>query len=92
MSEIERAIEYYEQTLESIKHMMVECELKNEIVSAHKTALTVLRAELEREKNPLTCDGCKSQEGMYVDDNLCYDCRRYETLPDRYEPKGEPNV
>jgi uncharacterized glyoxalase superfamily protein PhnB len=51
MSEIERAIAYYEETLQAVKRMMVECDLKNEIVSVHETALTVLRAELDRERN-----------------------------------------
>ena len=85
MSEIERAI----KALEEEYAFALECDDTQKRSSALHTALTVLRAELEREKNPLTCDGCKDQEDMYVGDTMCYDCRRFTTLPDRYEPKGK---
>ena len=83
MSDIERAIQEFEDNA-------YHTSMKPTISEASKAvALRVLRAELSRQEDaPMTCDGCKNQEGMYVDDNLCYDCRRYTTLPDRYEPKG----
>ena len=99
MSEIERAIEYFERKIvkndracenyvapfaEEAKRQWIEIDRP-----IGELALKLLRAELEREKNPLTCDGCKDQEDMYVGDTMCYDCRRFTTLPDRYEPKGE---
>ena len=94
MSEIERAIAYWEEFEREIDEMP-----NSEILEAQRepvrTALTVLRAELEREKNPLTCDGCK-ESGLW-DDEIehgyncpCMGCER--NFPDRYEPKGEPNV
>ena len=86
MSEIERAIEHIKtqdafylgdgnMDLESIEKMR-ECILKS------------LRAELEREKNPLTCDGCN----RLVDRDssiICVGCTRNPFKPDRYEQKGE---
>ena len=82
MSEIERAIECFNNKVWSGELFESEVDMYNAVNK-------VLRAELEREKNPLTCDGCKDQEDMYVGDTMCYDCRRFTTLPDRYEPKGK---
>ena len=85
MNEIERAIEHIADNVRFLRtHPYVDDSLKH-----HELALTALKEKLEREKNPLTCEGCKNQEGMYVDDNQCYDCRRYTTLSDHYKPKGE---
>ena len=53
-----------------------------------ETILTVLRAELEREKNPLTCEGCEWQPKM-MGITRCNKCKRFPLLDDRYEPKGE---
>ena len=52
---------------------MVECELKNEIVSAHETALKLLRAQLQREEQPqpLTLDEIKERDGKPVYDAGC---------------------
>lgn len=52
-----------------------------------ETILTVLRAELDREKNPLTCDGCE-HTGQLLTRMPCEDCSRVHKK-DRYEPKGE---
>ena len=91
MSEIERAIAYWEEFEREIDEMP-----HSEILEAQRepvrTALTVLRAELEREKNPLTCDGCVHLPWKYEGSVLCQDCSRGTILPDRFEPKGEPNV
>ena len=52
-------------------------------------------AELDREKNPLTCDGC-AYESLKEWCRLCARCGK--PRPDYYvqkndsEPKGEPNV
>ncbi|NCC04790.1 MAG: hypothetical protein EOM37_12310 [Proteobacteria bacterium] len=93
MSEIERAIIEVRAAQKQERRITLAdgTQMSKERISIPTLELVekLCRAELEREKSPLTCDGCKNQEGMYVDDNLCYDCRRYETLPDRYEPKGE---
>lgn len=85
MSEIERAI----KVLEEEYAFTLECDATQKRSSAYKTALAVLRAELDREKNPLTCDGC---EHLYQKCNgsiKCENCSRGTILPDRYEPKGE---
>ena len=88
MSEIERAIAYWEEferEIDEMPHSDV-LEAQREPV---KTALTVLRAELDREKNPLTCDGCKYSVTEYDFHTVCAYCVRKENLTDRYEPKGE---
>ncbi|MPM73976.1 hypothetical protein SDC9_120961 [bioreactor metagenome] len=59
-----------------------------------KTALDLCRAELDREKNPLTCDGCRWLRIKYgTDEQLlntyCWSCSRGVIIQDRYEPKGE---
>ena len=88
MSEIERAIEMFTKLIWS--GALYESE-----VDTYNAAIKVLKLELEREKNPLTCDGCK-ESGLW-DDEIehgyncpCMGCER--NFPDRYEPKGEPNV
>lgn len=88
MSEIERAI----KVLEEEYAFALECDDTQKRSSALHAALAVLRAELEREKNPLTCDGCKRLPHKYEGSIMCQDCSRGTILPDRYEPKGEPNV
>ena len=86
MSEFERAIECFNNKVWSGELFESEVDMYNAVI-------TVLRAELARQDaKPLACDGCKDQEDMYVGDTMCYDCRRFTTLPDRYEPKGDPNV
>ena len=96
MSEIERAIAYWEEferEIDEMPHSDV-LEAQREPV---KTALTVLRAELDREKNPLTCEGCanlptKYGSGVYMN-APCRICVRGITTRDYYksavEPKGE---
>ena len=82
MSDVERAIAYWEEFEREIDEMP-----HSEILEAQRepvrTALTVLRAELEREKNPLTCDGCDRPAYW------CTGCKRRKDLPDHYQPKGE---
>ena len=91
MSEIERAIAYWEEferEIDEMPHSDV-LEAQREPV---RTALRILRAELDREKNPLTCDGC-SHDGKYLYSLMagekcpCTGCKRI--TKDRYEPKGE---
>lgn len=87
MNEIERAIEQLESLMYDAGH-------KGDIedYNALKTAIAILRAELDREKNPLTCDGC-SHDGKYLYSLMagekcpCTGCKRI--TKDRYEPKGE---
>ena len=67
MSEIERAIE----TLMYLQYRIED--LSGEELLAIGRAVTAIKEKLEREKNPLTCDGCKDQEDMYVGDTMCYD-------------------
>ena len=91
MNEIERAIGEIDTATKSDRCISLSdgTRISKEWVhvTTLETALTVLRAELARQD--VTCDGCKDQEDMYVGDTMCYDCRRFTTLPDRYEPKGE---
>ena len=93
MNEIERAIKGFENELRGMQNSeprYMAQKRQDRRTERINTALTVLRAELARQDaKPLACDGCKDQEDMYVGDTMCYDCRRFTTLPDRYEPKGE---
>ena len=90
MNEIERAI----KVLGKEYVFALECDNTQKISSALHTALTALRAELEREKNELTCDGCKREEvykELDGEDKIlitCLKCARSKKT-DRYEPKGE---
>lgn len=103
MNEIERAIEYFERKIvkndracenyvapfaEEAKRQWIEIDRP-----IGELALKLLRAELEREKNPLTCGGCVRHSEKYsVEDFMhtkCAGCSRGTILPDRYEPKGE---
>ena len=79
MSEIERAIECFNNKVWSGELFESEVDMYNAVNK-------VLRAELEREKNPLTCDGCRRDDapGFYKD---CKHCKR--NANDYYEPKGE---
>ena len=88
MSEIERAIEHI---ADNVKFLQTHHNADNSL-EAHELALTALKEKLEREKNPLTCDGCKRLPHKYEGSIMCQDCSRGTILPDRYEPKGEPNV
>ena len=90
MIEIERAIEHIADNVRFLQtHDYVDNSLQ-----AHELALTALKEKLEREKNPLTCDGCEHVfvTPLYTDD-ACKTCVRFMSYTtDRYEPKGEPNV
>jgi len=81
MSEIERAIECFKKKVWS-------GELYESEVDMYNAVIKVLRAELEREKNPLTCDGCEWKPKM-MGITRCNKCKRFPLLTDRYEPKGE---
>ena len=90
MSEIERAIEQGEWRLQLINAMrpngaggvgMVQCTeiwRQNDEEQFIESALTVLRAELEREKNePLTWDELKAMEGKAVYIKMLVDSPKY---------------
>ena len=81
MSEIERAIQEFE---DNAYHPSMKPKISDE---SKAVAIRVLRAELDREKNPLTCDGCRSYELRYTMAQPCVDCFRSKS--DRYEPKGD---
>ena len=88
-TEIERAIEHIADNVRFLQtHDYVDNSLQ-----AHELALTALKEKLEREKNPLTCDGCKflpAKFGFTGDKYyLCEECSRGTILPDRFIPKGE---
>jgi len=87
MSEIERAIDDFNNYVEMGYGQYFRPSSKST-----ELALTALNEKLEREKNPLTCDGCKRLPHKYEGSIMCQDCSRGTILPDRYEPKGEPNV
>ena len=81
MSKIERAIETLE---DEVRILYGHGNLVDkDTINAHELALKLLRAELEREKNPLTCDGCDRPAYW------CTGCKRRKDLPDHYQPKGE---
>ena len=88
MSEIERAIEYYQEN----EFYMQKYNADLVTVKMNKLALTALKEQLEREKNPLKCDGCIHLPQKYNGSIACENCSRGTILLDRYEPKGEPNV
>lgn len=94
MSEIERSaieraifnINYFERDMDKTTRV------EKDLFDALEIGLTLMRAELEREKNQLTCDGCKQQgewdnELEYGYNCPCCHCKRNSV--DRYEPKGE---
>lgn len=92
MSEIERAIETLE---DEVRILYGHGNLVDkDTIDAHEIALKLLRAELEREKNPMTCDGCRREEiykELDGEDKIlitCLKCERSKKT-DRYEPKGE---
>ena len=58
-------------------------DLSGEELLAIGRGVTSIRAALDREKNPLTCDGCDRPAYW------CTGCKRRKDLPDHYQPKGE---
>ena len=85
MSEIERAIAYWEEFEREIDEMP-----HSEILEAQRepvrTALAVLRAAIDREANePPKCYECKNEADSW-------ECERciWGDKTDRYEPKEEP--
>ena len=81
MSEIERAIEMFTKLIWS--GALYESE-----VDTYNAAIKVLKLELEREKNPLTCEGCKDYERRFSMARPCVFCIR-SVEKDYYESKGE---
>ena len=79
--DIEAALKYAElQLMLSTNDTKTRC---------FKTIISALRAELDREKNPLTCEGCKWEFNRSLGSaDMCYNCNRMRKK-DRYEPKGE---
>jgi hypothetical protein len=85
MSEIERAIEYYKEN----EFYMQKYNADLGTMKMNELALTALKEKLEREKNPLTCEGCKWEFNRSLGSaDMCYNCNRMRKK-DRYEPKGE---
>ena len=83
MSEIERAIDDFNNYVE-----MGYGQYFRPSSESTELALTALKEKLEREKNPMTCEGCEWQLKM-IGVTRCNRCRRFPLLTDRYEPKGE---
>ena len=88
MNKIERAIEHI---ADNVKFLQTHHNAGNSL-EAHELALTALKEKLEREKNPLTCDGCDNKDKFDYSLEVgrqcpCTHCKRI--APDRYEPKGE---
>lgn len=81
MSEIERAIECFNNKVWSGELFESEVDMYNAVNK-------VLRAELERDKNPLTCDGCKDYDRRFSMARPCVSCIR-SVEKDYYESKGE---
>lgn len=88
MSEIERAIDDFKNYVE-----MGYGQYFRPSSESTELALTALEEKLEREKNPLTCDGCTYLPEKYNADGhenkKCWNCSRGTILPDRFKPKGE---
>lgn len=87
MSEIERAIDDFNNYVE-----MGYGQYFRPSSESTELALTALKEKLEREKNPLTCDGCDNKDKFDYSREVgrqcpCTHCKRI--APDRYEPKGE---
>ena len=89
MNEIERAIE---QIKDHMRVHRIGQYPHVYIADALNMALDALKEKLEREKNPLKCDGCIHLPQKYNGSIACENCSRGTILLDRYEPKGEPNV
>ena len=95
MSEIERAIAEIEETRFRENAFKTVSSADGEIfysrVKLSRDTLELVenlcRAELEREKNPLTCDGCRDEGLLYCGN--CIECVRARNYTDNYEPKGE---
>jgi len=67
-------------------------ELDAILKSAEIQRQPALKEKLDREKNPLTCDGCDNKDKFDYSREVgrpcpCTHCKRI--APDRYEPKGE---
>lgn len=82
--DIEAALKYAElQLMLSTNDTKTRC---------FKTIISALRAELDRERNPKTCEGCKwgklPIDHIYAD-AWCKTCIRQRGRFDRYKPKGE---
>jgi len=105
MSEIERAKEYpalkekrmtrndiIQGNINMLDSGASECRKIGKLASAEEKEIIaeILRAELEREKNQLTCDGCKREEiykELDGEDKIlitCLKCARSKKT-DRYE-------
>ena len=96
MNEIERAIAEINTAQEPSRcvSLVSGARISKEWISVASLELAekLLRTELEREKNPLTCDGCDNKDKFDYSREVgrqcpCTHCKRI--APDRYEPKGE---
>lgn len=88
MSEIERAIETLKKQDFGSLFVRMDDGSAYALDVAVESAIAALKEKLEREKNPLTCDGCNRS----VDRDssiICVGCTRNPFKTDRYEPKGE---
>ena len=89
MNEIERAIE---QIKDHMRVHRIGQYPHVYLADALNMAIDALKEKLDREKNPLTCDGCKWEFNRSLGSaDMCYNCNRMRKK-DRYEPKGEPNA
>lgn len=88
MSEIERAIDDFKNYVE-----MGYGQYFRPSSESTEIALTALEEKLEREKNPLTCDGCDMRDRAGLPLHLlpkCHTCTRLPERRDNYrKPKGE---
>ena len=97
MREIERAILKLKRIKEvvecSSRYMLSDQEVMRVIKaqgdSFYDDVFKILTSELDRERNPKTCDGCIHLPQKYNGSLVCENCSRGTILPDRYEPKGE---
>lgn len=88
MSEIEKLTAAIDELSELAD--IYYCDGMTDRARTIRFAVTILRAELEREKNPLSCDGCKHHNSRAVASQMnCATCSRFKWVSDRYEPKGE---
>ncbi len=87
MSEIEKLTAAIDELSELAD--IYYCDGMTDRARTIRFAVTILRAELNREENPLTCEGCKWEFNRSLGSaDMCYNCNRMRKK-DRYEPKGE---
>lgn len=59
------------------------------LIESLTTLVDSYEAFIKNYLNKTFCAGCANEGEQYDGDNLCFDCKRCDERPDRYEKKGE---